>query len=124
MEAALAAREQAYAPYSEFHVGAALLTEGGEIVTGCNVENASYGLSLCAERSAVARAVAEGHRHFTAIAVATPSDPPSPPCGLCLQTLAEFETDLKVVLVNAQGRRARLRLASLLPVRFRKENLV
>ena len=123
VEAALEARENAYAPYSSFEVGAAVLTADGVIITGCNVENASYGLSLCAERSAVARAVAEGHQRFTMVAVATQSSPPSPPCGLCLQTLAEFETDLRVVLVNPQGERARLQLATLLPVRFQKKNL-
>ncbi|MDF1564631.1 MAG: cytidine deaminase [Deltaproteobacteria bacterium] len=123
VEAALEARKKAYAPYSGFLVGAALLTESGEIVGGCNVENASYGLSICAERTAVARAVAQGHQHFTMVAVATQSSPPSPPCGVCLQTLAEFETDLRVVLVNPQGERARLQLTTLLPVRFQKKSL-
>jgi len=117
-------RAFSYAPYSKFHVGSAICSSSdGQIFSGCNVENASYGLSLCAERSAVAVAVAQGHTRFSAIAVATATSPPSPPCGLCLQTLAEFERDMMVILVNPAGERVRVRLATLLPVRFQKENL-
>ena len=115
--------DRAYAPYSGFRVGAALRTADGSIVTGCNVENAAYGLSICAERTAIARAVAEGHRHFDVIVVATRTSPPSPPCGQCLQTMAEFEPDLAVILVNPQGERSRLHLGDLLPVRFEKQVL-
>lgn len=121
--AALAARENAYAPYSKFYVGAALLTEDGEVVQGCNVENASYGLCICAERTAVTRAVAEGKRRYLAVAIATDTSPPSPPCGVCLQTLIEFSDDMPVWLVNPQGERMRFRLRTLMPVRFRKEVL-
>lgn len=116
--AALDQRQRAYAPYSRFQVGAALLTEGGVVYTGCNVENASYGLCLCAERSAIAAAVAAGERRLVAIAVATGSSPPSPPCGLCRQTLAEFADDLPIALVNPQGERIDTTLAALFPMGF------
>jgi cytidine deaminase len=90
------------------------------IVPGCNVENVSYGLCLCAERTAVAAAVAAGQRHYKACAVATASSPPSAPCGMCRQVLAEFNEDLAIVLVNPQGERARVTLAELLPAGFDK----
>ena len=116
---ALAARRHAYAPYSRFKVGAALLTETGEIVRGCNVENASFGLSVCAERSAMMSAVAAGHTCFTALAVATASSPPSPSCGMCLQFMAEFCVDLELLLVSTAGERRRVRLSQLLTRPFR-----
>ena len=115
---ALNARTRAYAPYSHFLVGAALLCDDGTIVEGCNVENASYGLCICAERTAVSSAVASGKRSFTAIAIATGSSPPSPPCGMCRQVLVEFAADMPVVLVNANGERARHSLAALFPGNF------
>lgn len=123
VQAATEVRKHAHAPYSNFHVGAALRCKDGTVIEGCNVENASYGLSLCAERSAVARAVAQGYLEFDALAVVTSTSPPAPPCGLCLQTLAEFADDLPVILANPAGERIRIRLTSLLPVRFRPENL-
>lgn len=116
--AALTARDRAYAPYSNFRVGAALLTADGTVLVGCNVENASYGLCLCAERTAVAGAVATGHRHFTAIAIATGSSPPSPPCGMCRQVLAEFAAELPVYLVNPNGDRVCVMLSQLFPSSF------
>ena len=116
---ALAARARAYAPYSRFHVGASLRCADGTVVDGCNVENASYGLCICAERTAVAAAVAAGHRHFTAIAIATASSPPAAPCGMCRQVLAEFLTgpddDLPIALVNDRGERHDTTLRVLFP---------
>ncbi|MCA9073862.1 MAG: cytidine deaminase [Planctomycetaceae bacterium] len=118
LAAALATQERAYAPYSQFQVGAAVETETGEIFTGCNVENASYGLTICAERVAVCLAVAAGHRHFVAIAVATAGG--ASPCGACRQFLAEFADRLPVLIVNAETGNivAETDLADLLPGRF------
>lgn len=116
---ALAARKAAYAPYSRFKVGAALLTEGGEVVRGCNVENASFGLCLCAERNAMSTAVAAGHTTFVALAVATSASPPAPPCGLCLQFLAEFAVDLPLLLVNRKKERQLTSLGELMTRPFR-----
>jgi len=115
---ALAARRAAYAPYSRFKVGAALLTDDGTIIRGCNVENASFGLCLCAERNAIGTAVTMGYRSFQALAIATPSSPPGPPCGMCLQTLAEHCSDLDLLLVNPAGERQRTKLRRLLPHAF------
>lgn len=123
MEAALRARERAWAPYSRFLVGAALLCEDGSIVEGCNVENVSYGLCLCAERTAVGTAVASGRRRFAAIAIATASSPPSPPCGMCRQVLAEFCPDLPIVCVNTAGERLRTTLREIFPGTFTAELL-
>ena len=116
---ALAARRAAYAPYSRFQVGAALLVDPDHIVRGCNVENASYGLCLCAERNALTTAVAEGFREFRAMAIATRTSPPSPPCGMCLQFMAEFCVDLELLLVSGSGVRRRTRLSRLMLEPFR-----
>ncbi len=116
--AALAVRAQAHAPYSRFAVGAALRAADGRTFVGCNVENASYGLTVCAERNAVAAAVAAGSRSFVAIVVATETSPPAAPCGACRQVLAEFG-DLTVVLVNPGGERRTTSLAELHPEPFR-----
>jgi len=119
LDRAAMARRRAYAPYSGYHVGAALLAENGEIFSGCNVENASYGLTICAERAAVSRAVAEGCRRFRAIAIVSPSDPPAAPCGACRQVLAEFAEDMDVILGDAEGNEtAQMTLKDLLPFRF------
>ncbi|MDR7521069.1 MAG: cytidine deaminase [Armatimonadota bacterium] len=101
VRAARAARGRAYAPYSRFRVGAAVLTASGAVVTGCNVENASFGLSICAERAAIHRAVAEGHRRLRAVAVATGARA-SMPCGACRQVMAEF--GVRTVLIDRPGR--------------------
>jgi cytidine deaminase len=120
LAAASAARRQAYAPYSRFQVGAAVQTDDGQIVSGCNVENASFGLTVCAERSAVLAAVAAGHRKFVAIAVASQGG--VTPCGACRQVLAEFADDLVVLLVdvNRPDQVRELALSALLPERFEK----
>jgi cytidine deaminase len=104
IEAALAAREHAHAPFSRFKVGAAVATESGLIFTGCNIENATFGLTICAERVAVFKAVSEGSRDFLRIAIATDCETPAPPCGACRQILWEFCGDIELVLVNLQGR--------------------
>jgi len=101
--AAVEARGRAYAPYSGFAVGAALLSKGGRVFTGCNVENASYGLTMCAERVALFRAVAEGVREFLVIAVAC-GEVPCSPCGACRQALYEFAPDLRVIMADGEGR--------------------
>ncbi len=115
--AARAARERAYAPYSDFAVGAALLSSDGTVVTGCNVENGSYGLTICAERNAVFAAVASGRRTFTAIAVAGAPDSVTAPCGACRQVLAEFAPDMRVLYTIPDGV-AETTLGALLPERF------
>ncbi|MBC7169328.1 cytidine deaminase [Candidatus Bipolaricaulota bacterium] len=116
--AAVDARRNAYAPYSGFPVGAALLSKGGRLFTGCNVENASYGLTVCAERVALFKAVSEGVREFEAIAVAC-GDAPCSPCGACRQALNEFAPNLKVILADGEGRRWEVvPLSDLLPRGF------
>ncbi|MCX8035961.1 MAG: cytidine deaminase [Candidatus Sumerlaeia bacterium] len=120
IEAAQAAREKAYAPYSHFAVGAALLGADGKTYIGCNVENASYGLTVCAERAAIVGAVAAGCRNFLALAVVadTGAENIVTPCGACRQVLAEFSPDLTVVCANLAGQTAAYRLGGLLPHRF------
>jgi len=116
--AARAARLRAHAPHSGFQVGAALLTADGTLVTGCNVENASYGLTLCAERVAASRAVAEGHLGFVALAVVADGPTPVPPCGACRQFLFELGPDLVVVSATLAGDIRRTTLRALLPDAF------
>ena len=116
--AARRAREHAVATFSGFKVGAALETAGGQIITGCNVENATYGLTVCAERIAMFKALSEGHRHFTRVAVVADTEAPTPPCGACRQILWEFGGDLEVVLANLSEPRGTHRLRDLLPLPF------
>jgi cytidine deaminase len=116
--AARDARERAIAPYSGFRVGAALLLDDGRIVTGCNIENASYGLTTCAERVALLKALSEGARSFHAIAVVADTESPTPPCGPCRQLLWEYCGDIPVILANLETISARHSLASLLPFPF------
>jgi cytidine deaminase len=118
LEAAGAARQHAYAAFSNFRVGAALETSDGKILTGCNVENATYGLTICAERVAVFKAISEGYRSFTRVAVVADTAEPTPPCGACRQILWEFGGDLEVILGNLSGEKARYRLKDLLPHPF------
>lgn len=118
IDAACAIRKQAYAPYSKFHVGAALLSATGEIIAGCNVENASFGLSICAERAAVFAAIAAGKREWSAMAVATPGG--FTPCGACRQVIAEFAPGLQIWLVDADDstKVVETNMQKLLPGRF------
>jgi cytidine deaminase len=116
------ATANAHAPYSNYRVGAALLADSGEVITGSNVENVSYGLTICAERAAVVRAVSEGHRSFRAIAVAVDPDQGKTGvcCGACLQVLSEFDPDEELLVIYPDGGSLQTkRLAELLPVRFR-----
>lgn len=117
--AAREARERAYAPYSEYLVGAAVLTADGTVFAGANVENGLPTLAACAERVAIATAVAAGHRDFLAVAVVTESSPPARPCGLCRQMMAEFSRDLPVLCTNLEGERVETSLGELLPDAFR-----
>ena len=112
------ARRLAYAPYSDFPVGAALLTRSGRVIHGCNVENASYGLTVCAERTALWKALTEGERAFTAIAVTARQGHGAPPCGACRQVLYEFAPDLWVYWRDGRGRILRRRLGALLALAF------
>ncbi|HTS31584.1 MAG TPA: cytidine deaminase [Bryobacteraceae bacterium] len=118
LSSALAVRENAFAPFSRFKVGAALEDAEGRIHTGCNVENATYGLSLCAERVAVFKAVSEGVRQFRRVAVAADTDNLTPPCGSCRQILWEFCGDIEVILVNLHGKTETFRLKDLFPKPF------
>jgi cytidine deaminase len=118
VDAARSARERAVADYSGFKVGAALETADGTIVTGCNVENATYGLTICAERVAMFKALSEGHRQFRRVAVVADTPTPTPPCGACRQILWEFAGDIDVVLANLDSTTDTLRLAALLPHPF------
>lgn len=116
--AARTVRLHAHAPYSGFQVGAALETDRGIIVTGCNVENATYGLTVCAERVAVFKAISEGLTKFARIAIVADTEAPTPPCGACRQILWEFAGDIEVILANLHEEKARYRLAQLLPLPF------
>jgi cytidine deaminase len=116
--AAKQARENAHAPYSNFRVGAALRAKSGRIFTGCNVENATLGLTCCAERTAIFKAVSEGERGFEAIAVVADTETPTPPCGACRQIIWEFCGDVPVVMANLKGKVLNETMGSLLPRAF------
>lgn len=117
-QAALAARENAHAPYSGFKVGAALETADGQIVCGCNIENASYGLTVCAERVALLKAISDGHRRFASICIVTDAEKPTPPCGACRQLLWEFAGDVEVLMGNLTGIQRRTTMGALFPEPF------
>ena len=121
--AARRARRHAHARYSGFKVGAALETADGTIIGGCNIENATYGLTICAERVAMFTALSEGHRRFTRVAVVADTTAPTPPCGACRQILWEFAGDIDVTLANLQAATGRYRLGELLPLPFDKRLL-
>lgn len=120
---ALEAMERAYAPYSGFRVGAALLASDGSVTVGCNVENASYPAGICAERGALAGAVVSGARELTAVVIATEAETPAPPCGICRQALVELGPRLEVLSVTRGGASARWSLAELLPEAFTPASL-
>src|ERR1700739_357026 len=116
--AARSAREHAHAPYSNFRVGAALRANSGRIFAGCKVENSTYGLTLCAERVAIFKAISEGERGFNSIAVVTDTDSLTPPCGACRQIIWEFCGDAEVVLANLNGKTEKYRMSTLFPKPF------
>ena len=118
IDAARRAREYAQAAFSQFKVGAALETDSGLVITGCNVENATYGLTMCAERVALYKALSEGHSVFTRVAVVADTADPTPPCGSCRQLLWEYCGDVEVILANLTEVKRRMRLSALLPLPF------
>ena len=122
MDCAIKARENAYSPYSHFAVGAALLCEDGTLYEGCNIENASYGLTNCAERTAIFKAVSEGHIKFKALAVVADTEGPCAPCGACRQVISEFDIP-QIILANLKGNYKVISLDELLPFRFGADSL-
>lgn len=123
ISAAKLARENAHAKFSNFKVGAALRTPAGKIFGGCNVENATYGLTVCAERVAIFKAISEGERRFDAIAVVTDTDTLTPPCGACRQLIWEFCGDVPVILSNLKGKTETIPMRTLFPKPFDSSNL-
>jgi cytidine deaminase len=115
------AQKNAYAPFSQYKVGAALLTDNGQIYSGCNVENSTYGATNCAERTAVFTAVCDGARSFQKIAVVTDSEEPVMPCGICRNVLYEFSPNMEIIAVGASGKTERIQLSALFPKGFRIE---
>jgi cytidine deaminase len=118
LEAAADVRTRAYAPYSNFKVGAAVETENGDIYTGCNVESASYGLTVCAERVAIWKGISRGVTKFGRIAVVVDTEEPTPPCGTCRQIIWEFCGDVPVILANLHGKKETVKMSELLPRAF------
>lgn len=123
IEAAKSAREKAFAPYSDFKVGAAILTKTGKLFTGCNVESAVYGATVCAERVAIWKAVSEGESEFTEIAIVADTENLTPPCGICRQIIWEFCGDIPVIFANLKGKFETLQMKDLLPRAFDKSFL-
>ncbi len=124
VEKALAVKNRAYAPYSKFHVGAALLADNGHIYAGCNVENASFGLTSCAERNAIFQAIADGVANFKALAVVSDADDYCVPCGACRQVIVEFAKDIPVIMANRQGAYKLSSIEELLPGAFSGESVI
>ncbi len=118
------ARKRAYTPYSKFKVGAAILTSDGKIFTGCNIENASFGLTVCAERVAILKAISEGSSKFEAIAIVGDTDRPCSPCGACRQVISEFGKDIKIIMSNLEGDIKIKKVRELLPEAFNKNDLL
>jgi len=120
---AIEARKNSYSPYSNFPIGAALLCKNGEIYTGTNVENASYGLTNCAERTAIFKAVSEGVREFDTMVVVADTERPIPPCGACRQVILEFGEDIQVILANLKGDYQQYQIKDLLPGAFNRKDM-
>ena len=118
IEAAMRAKNNSYSPYSNFRVGAALLTKTGKIFTGCNIENSSYSLTICAERTAIFKAVSEGQRNFKAIAISSDMKEIIPPCGACRQVLMDLASDIDVILSGSNNKPIIIKLSKLLPMPF------
>jgi cytidine deaminase len=118
IDAARAVREKAFAPFSNFKVGAALKTATGAIITGCNIENASYGLTMCAERVAIFKAISEGEKNFTELAIVGDAETLTPPCGACRQIIWEFCGDIPIILSNLNGETRAFQMSTLLPEAF------
>ncbi len=123
VKAAREAREMAYVPYSGFRVGAAVLAESGRIYTGCNIENASYGATICAERTAFVKAISEGERKFLRVAVCGSTQEPTSPCGICRQFMAEFGLDIPITMAGEGDLRKTMTLRELLPLAFTSEDM-
>jgi len=122
-ETARKAKEYAHAPFSNFRVGAALLTKDGKIITGCNIENSSFGLTICAERTAIFKAYSEGAHEFSAIAIVSDDSEHTPPCGACRQVLIDLAGDIDVVMINSKNKLKIISLNSLIPLAFTSVNL-
>jgi cytidine deaminase len=118
------AQSFAHAPHSQFRVGAAILTKGGKIYSGCNIENSSYGLTMCAERVAIFKAISEGETSFKAIAICTDDPDFTPPCGACRQVLLDLAGDLDFIMTNSRGKKKIIKLKKLLPFAFNEETLI
>jgi cytidine deaminase len=123
-DAALAALKNAYCPHSKFPVGAAVLSAEGEIFAGCNVENASFGLTMCAERNAIFQAVAKGYRNLRAVVVVTPTARPTPPCGACRQVINEFNPEADVFIFGQDDTAEQFKMSELLPAAFGPRNII
>lgn len=123
-EAAKSARELSYSPYSRHQVGAAILTSDGKVFTGCNIENSSYGGTICAERVAIQKAVSEGHRKIAQVMVVTDSTPPWPPCGMCRQVIAEFADGTRLHTANLQGESESFEFEQIFPRAFTPSHLI
>lgn len=118
IKAAIKARENAHAPFSNFKVGATLMTKKGKVFTGCNIENATYGLTICAERTAIFKAISEGEKEFAAIAVVADTEQLTPPCGACRQIIWELCGDIPVIFANLKGESETVAMSELLPRAF------
>ncbi|WP_058486953.1 cytidine deaminase [Defluviitalea phaphyphila] len=123
IEKAYKAKEMAYVPYSKFQVGAAVLTDSGKIFTGCNIENASYGATNCAERTAIFKAISEGERNFKAIAIVSSSGDFTYPCGICRQVIVEFMKDGEIILANEKGEYKVYTVQEILPFAFTEKDI-